>query len=364
MSSLENILSNELGVQRSSFGSTARSMLCTLLCAIFSLTSRREVIVPSFCCESVLISVLISGGKPVLNDVSFSNYSISIDHTKTLITRDTAAVIVPHMFGISAYSDQLFELHDKHKSIFWIDDACQTFLNLDASGRRIGFELDFGLISFHESKPLSGKLGGVLLTCEKSDAHLIMDKLKNNNTKFIDPSIHHQLRRFQEHYFSALIGLNRDLSIPSVANPLYIDKLRFLYSEIITPSVTELLQAGQSIRQSLSQSDQIFPNNYFATYLMPSPHYIIYHPRQSDRLWRVPLLLESPDHQRPLSYQLRSSRINVSNHYYPLSSLFPQYSQGRYQAESISSRILNLWFDSIVQAVRAAEIISTYFQKL
>jgi dTDP-4-amino-4,6-dideoxygalactose transaminase len=353
---------DQLGVREYLLADTARSALFFLFQSLFESTKRREVVVPSFCCESVLLPVIFCGGVPKLVDVSLENYSVSLDIIEKILNENTAAIIVPHMFGISAYSDRLFHLYEKHQNIFWVDDACQTFLNFDEDGRQLGRQLDFGLISFDPSKPLHGHMGAVLLNSSKLSAQIVISSaiIKCDNSG--DKGHHHELKRSQALYFGHLISMHRELEKKATADLGIIEALKPLFSTHISPTQAELTAGFKSLDNALNSAPT---SSFFNTFLnqlgSDSPNYTPFKPKRSDKLWRLPILLENERHQRPLSHLLRTHGIQVSNHYFALSLLFPDYAVDCAVSEDISSRILNIWFNSKDEALIAAKIIREYF---
>ncbi len=348
---------DQLGVKEYLLADSARSALFFLLQSLFEVTKGREVIVPSFCCESVLLPVLYSGGVPRIVDVSLENYSLSMDITEETINKNTAAVIVPHIFGISAYSHHLFYLYERHQTVFWIDDACQTYLNRDESGRQLGSQLDFGLFSFDPSKPLHGHMGGVSLNSLKPSAKSIISFAKRKCDNSGDRGYHHQLKRSQAMYFGHLISMHRELNRKVTADLGIIDALKPLFSTHVSPTQGDLDIGLQSLEKSLALDTD---SSFFPVFLNQlrnySSNFIRFDFRKPDKIWRLPILLEDERHQQILSYRLRSQGIQVSNHYFALSLLFPQYAVDCGVSEDISSRILNVWFNSESEARLAAEL--------
>ena len=353
----------QLGAEGYLVADTARSALFLLLQSLFKTTNRREVIVPCFCCESVVLSVLLSGGVPKLIDVSVENFSISLHLTEKAINSNTASIILPHMFGISAYSEHLFDLYSRHQNIIWIDDACQTYLNFDDCGRRLGSQLDFGLLSFDPSKPLDGQMGFLKLNSRKSYANGVMENAKKNCDNSGDKAQHYELKRLQSFYFGSLVSIHRETSQKIAANSNILRELKPLFSMHISPDEDQLDYAAKSLVEASSMNH---PSGFFRKFLTQlgddTQNFLSYNPKTSDKIWRLPILLNDQRNQRQLSYELRSRGIQVSNHYFALSYLFPQYANNCEIAEGVSSRILNLWFRSEDEAVRAADTISKFYK--
>lgn len=154
----------------------------------------------------------------------------------------------------------------------------------------------------------------------------------------------------------------REMNQGVTANLNVIRALKPLFSMHIEPTKDQLEEGAQSLVRAFSSNR---PSGFFTEFLTQlgntTQNCVPYIPKASDSIWRLPVLLNNRRHQRPLSYELRSRGIQVSNHYFALSFLFPQYADDCVIAEDISSRILNLWFNSEDEAVRAADTILKFY---
>ena len=119
-----------------------------------------EVILPSFCCASVLQPVLAAGATPVLADVG-EELNLTVDTVERALSSRTRAIIVPHLFGNPANIQPIVELA-RVKRIFVIDDAAQA-LGGRLDGKPLGAFGDAGVLSFGKGKVCFGTGGGVLL---------------------------------------------------------------------------------------------------------------------------------------------------------------------------------------------------------
>ncbi len=61
--------------------------------------SGKRVILPSYVCGSVLHAVQNAGAIPVLADLDKTEFTPSLDNIINKITKDTRAIILPHLFG-------------------------------------------------------------------------------------------------------------------------------------------------------------------------------------------------------------------------------------------------------------------------
>jgi dTDP-4-amino-4,6-dideoxygalactose transaminase len=120
-----------------------------------------EVILPAFCCTSVVAPVLATGALPVLADVG-QELNLTPESVETALTSRTRAIIVPHLFGNPADIEAIESLA-RSKGIRVIDDAAQAF-GATLNGRLLGTFGDAGIVSFGSGKVCFGVGGGVLIS--------------------------------------------------------------------------------------------------------------------------------------------------------------------------------------------------------
>ena len=117
-----------------------------------------EVVVPTFCCTSVVPPILALGAHPVLADVG-EELNITVETVEAVLTSKTTAIIVPHLFGNPADIHGIIDLASR-RNIRVIDDAAQA-LGTTIDGRSVGSFGDAGILSFGSEKVCSGLGGGV-----------------------------------------------------------------------------------------------------------------------------------------------------------------------------------------------------------
>jgi dTDP-4-amino-4,6-dideoxygalactose transaminase len=124
-----------------------------------------EVIVPSFCCNTVVPPILACGATPVLADIG-AQLNLTDETVDAAITRNTKAIIVPHLFGNPADIQSIVSSAQPRR-IAVIDDAAQA-LGATIDGQPAGSFGDFGILSFGAGKVCAG-IGGVLITRKAGD---------------------------------------------------------------------------------------------------------------------------------------------------------------------------------------------------
>lgn len=116
-----------------------------------------EVITPTFTFIATSEVVALLGLTPVLVDVDFETFNISIDALKKAITPKTKAIIPVHLFGQHADMDGIMEIAQKH-NLYVIEDACQsigaTYTFADGTKVQSGCMGHIGCTSFFPSKNL------------------------------------------------------------------------------------------------------------------------------------------------------------------------------------------------------------------
>lgn len=117
-----------------------------------------EVILPTYVCRAVRDAVVGVGAKPVLCDVSADDWCMSVDTVTPHITGRTKAIIVVHIFGITADIIPLTQL-----GVPIIEDCCQAFGAI-REGQMAGTFGDCCFLSFHATKLLTTGEGGMVLT--------------------------------------------------------------------------------------------------------------------------------------------------------------------------------------------------------
>jgi dTDP-4-amino-4,6-dideoxygalactose transaminase len=120
-----------------------------------------EVVIPTFCCTSVVPPILAVGAHPVLADIG-AEFNITAETVGAALTNKTTAIIVPHLFGNPADINSIVDLA-RPNNIRVIDDAAQA-LGATIDGRLVGSFGDAGILSFGSEKVCFGLGGGVVVS--------------------------------------------------------------------------------------------------------------------------------------------------------------------------------------------------------
>ena len=127
-----------------------------------------EVITPTFTFAATVEVVALLGLTPVMVDVDYDTFTLSMEGLKNAITPKTKAIIPVHLYGQNAYMDGVLQIA-KEKGLYVVEDACQSigtnYYFADGTTGRSGCMGHVGCTSFFPSKNLGcyGD-GGALFT--------------------------------------------------------------------------------------------------------------------------------------------------------------------------------------------------------
>ena len=132
----------------------------------------REVLCPSYVCSAVLNAILANGATALVADVDRETGHLTPALLKRAMTRRTAVVIVPHLFGRPAPVREIASL-----GVPVVEDCAMT---LGPPG--VGRQGAVSILSFYATKLLtSGGQGGMALTDDARLADSIRDLLLHDN---------------------------------------------------------------------------------------------------------------------------------------------------------------------------------------
>jgi len=116
-----------------------------------------EVITPTFTFIATAEVVALLGLTPVVVDVDFDTFNISLESVKRAITSRTKAIVPVHLFGQNADMEGILDIAKEH-NLYVIEDACQSIGSIytysDGNVSQSGCMGDIGCTSFFPSKNL------------------------------------------------------------------------------------------------------------------------------------------------------------------------------------------------------------------
>jgi perosamine synthetase len=119
-----------------------------------------EVICPSFTCNALLNAIYYCRAAPRVVDIDEETMNISLSATRKAISRRTAAIIIPHMFGypVGAIDDFLV------LGPPLIEDCAQS-LGAAYEGKMTGTWGAAAIFSFYATKVITTGQGGMVASC-------------------------------------------------------------------------------------------------------------------------------------------------------------------------------------------------------
>lgn len=157
-----------------------------LILKAYGIGAGDEVIVPSNTFIATALAVSYTGAKPVFVEPDIDSYMIAPELIEEKITENTRAIIVVHLYGMTADMDQIRQIASRHQ-LKVIEDAAQAH-GATYKGRRTGSLGDAAGFSFYPGKNL-GALGdgGAVVSSDKE----LIDKVRALGNYGSDYKYHH-----------------------------------------------------------------------------------------------------------------------------------------------------------------------------
>lgn len=117
-----------------------------------------EVIIPSFVCSALRNAVSYTGAVTVPAEVKPDTFNLDVVDVERRINRRTAAIIVPHLFGLAADLDALLSL-----GVPVVEDCAQS-IGATYHRRPVGSFGQTAVFSFYATKVITTSEGGMVAT--------------------------------------------------------------------------------------------------------------------------------------------------------------------------------------------------------
>lgn len=136
-----------------------------------------EVIVPGFTFYATWLAVLQVGANPIAVDVNLEDASIDVTKISDAITTKTKAILVVHLFGISADMKAINGIAKSHNLLVFED--CAQAHNGKTNAGPVGSSSDGGAFSFYPTKNLGalGDAGAITL-----NDSVVLQKLRSRRS--------------------------------------------------------------------------------------------------------------------------------------------------------------------------------------
>lgn len=142
-----------------------------------------EVIVPDFTFPATANAVRMTGASPVLVDIDLRSYNIDPAQISAVISSRTRAIMLAHLFGLSADMAPILRVARRHGIKVIEDAACAV--GTTYSGHKAGTLGDVACFSFHPRKVITTGEGGMITTNNKRIAELTA-RVKNHGALRVD----------------------------------------------------------------------------------------------------------------------------------------------------------------------------------
>lgn len=156
-----------------------------------------EVIVPDYTFAASINSILYTGAKPVIVDVSLEDWNISIEKISEAITENTKAIMPVHIYGQPCDIDSISSIA-RENDLLVIEDSAEA-IGSTYRGKNIGSFSDASVFSFFGNKVITTGEGGAVLFREKS----VFEKAKILRDHGMNP---------EKRYWHDLVGFNYRLT--------------------------------------------------------------------------------------------------------------------------------------------------------
>ncbi len=220
-SEFETAFGNWFGIKNKAIATGSGTEAIILALKAIRIKQNDEIILPSYVCTSLLQAVVALGAKPILSDMN-NKWQLTPEHVKSLITNNTKAIIIPHLYGIFTNIKPF-----KSLEIPIIEDFAQAIGKKESE-----ITGDIAVFSFHPTKCLTTGEGGILISNNENIIDSAKKIMANNN--YTTPI---QISRLSN--MAASLGLSQLRDYPSFLNKRqkiadkYIKSFNFLFNNEI-----------------------------------------------------------------------------------------------------------------------------------
>ncbi len=157
-----------------------------------------EVIIPSYAEPSIVHAVNYVGAKPVLADINHNNFTLSCDDVKRVITPQTKAIYISHLFGFPADVSNFLEFN-----IPIIEDITDA-LGAEFKEQKVGKVGALAIASFSDEKMITTGQGGAVFSSNKK----IIQEIKHR-IDYKEMEIYSVKYNYKPSDLLAALGLNQ-----------------------------------------------------------------------------------------------------------------------------------------------------------
>ncbi len=164
----ESKLAEYIGVKGGAAVSSGTSAIHLSLIAL-GVKEGDAVAMPAYVCPALLNAINYVGANPLLIDINPDSYNISMSDLKKKLTKKTRALIIPHIFGLSADIEEILSI-----GIPVIEDCAQS-VGASYKGKKAGSFGHCAIFSFYATKVMTTGEGGMVV----SNSDKILEKIRD-----------------------------------------------------------------------------------------------------------------------------------------------------------------------------------------
>lgn len=299
---LEKRLKEYLGVKHLLY---VNNGTIALQIAIKALAPKGEIITTPFSYVATTNSILWEGCKPVFADIKSSDYNIDPTKIKTLINKDTVAILATHVYGNPCDVKEIEKIA-KEFNLKVIYDAAHAF-GSKYQGKSLLSYGDVATCSFHATKLFHTIEGGAIITNDDS----LAEKM----------TLYRQFGHTGDDHFS--IGINGKNSELHAAMGLCLLPMTedIMANRKRTADLYNELLLGLPLKRPEAMEGTEYNYSYY------------------------PIVFESEDQMLKAKSLLTDSAVGTRRYFYPSLNNLPQYKGEPCPiSESVSLRVLALPF--------------------
>jgi dTDP-4-amino-4,6-dideoxygalactose transaminase len=303
-----------------------------------------EVIIPGICCETVAMAAMFAGMRPVIVDVDQTSLCINPGSLKAVLGSNVRAIVVVHVFGCVAPTDEIAALC-KGKSIVLIEDLAHAAGASDFSGRKLGTLLDCTLLSFSEGKIIKGKGGAIIFNRDRSlfeQARFVRSSLPAPPPIETYALLELSLRNLTHGIFD-LVRANPRAKISRVFQGAVENYFNLI---AIGASNFPLLEIADSFLNLPATNQERVRRHRLYEKGIRRPGTRVAKIPPSGTCWRCPVLFDKPEDAQAITRALRRAGVHASNHYFPLDRLL--FDKAAPMNRVVGETIVNLWVDDTI----------------
>lgn len=183
----ENELAKYVGISHAAALNSGTSAIHLALVAA-GVTKGDVVICQSLTFSASANPIMYQGATPVFVDSETDTWNMSPIHLEEALKKyhNAKAVVVVHLYGISAKIDEIKEITDRY-GVILIEDAAES-LGTIYKGKHTGTFGDYGIYSFNGNKIITTSGGGMLVSNNKEK----IEKVRFWSKQARDKALHYQ----------------------------------------------------------------------------------------------------------------------------------------------------------------------------